>query len=382
MPSSLRTICVALTLALSLAITRAAETPLCFGLDTPDIPVVHTGKELLKLPPIIDNDRTLHIAIERTECKLNEGALLYVAVEVPPAPATAAATATAPRKAVSRLESLRNRLGPVVLDIQRLDSKDSPDPPGYVVRDVYRESSFPDNQTPLYLGIVQPTRPGKYAIRILSTDGNLLAKTTLTVAEEAVQPWLFVRSAEINPDAKEPLKARIDGGLGRPSYPTRYAIPLPDGNLPQFLPGPKSPAFKIEAHDAVVSVSIDHSLSNNTDSPFLARLLINDKIPSQLDDGIYHVRSAARDVKEFKDPVKFDLSLDLTAVNAQPGDRITLQLAYSPFGTDDAQYARLGIARKQVLDKSADPLLLSNTITYTLPKPASIAPATAPATAP
>ena len=304
------------------------------------IQVVQTWQDLLNQPPTSVGTGTARLGIEARRSPYRSGILLYCLTD----------GYSPPQEWKERC-----RLGPFKVEIQH--EQDTRERIQKGVAMVRRAPPDIARSTALFRCSIHLDRPGKFLVRVLTLDGDLIAETEVVATRKEFHPWMPLQPVSGQAQVLERDRIGYDAVAHVANRAKGIAIPRFDGlapmlfsndgpeatvrkpadeKLPALLPVDAGSALTIEATAAdLVIESKQNIVLARPDWHFLVRWWVNGKayIPDQL-------------LEAFKDEngmvvmgKKLLLHLDFVPhrIGAKAGDEIELQLLYCKHGWELVQ---------------------------------------------
>lgn len=338
-------------IALLLAVPASrAGTTLIVGEATAEIPVTATIGELAKTAEIDVESAKIHVGIQANTCDVGEGVLVYVYE-------TATGKPERDSDNLRFLDTPKTMTGSVVVECKSLDTQ------VMQVREYarrVREDRMITKGPALYVCPVHFSAPGKYAIRVFTRDEDVVAATTVTVADGDPSS-LFPIQIDQHDDHKDlPFKGLIEPTPAIPKWNSQLPVPVAaDGKLPRMIPE-ESADFKIEAAAGDISIVLNRDTNSDFSSNFLARIWINGKPAEASEKSEFAIRRAMKS-DYLTAPVKFRVHPDLKQFPIRPTDKVEIQLIYSVHGIQRWEHE---FSRKEAVRLDEGPhVLTSNKIT-------------------
>ncbi len=307
------------------------------------VAVVRTLDELRKQPPVkLPNGVTVRLGVSSTEARIGEGVLLYCL------------TARVPL--IVNQEGDRDVLGPITYEVKQpielLRAKE----------DVLRCPSAWSADEVLFCEFAGTHFKGKYEIRFLTTDGELLCSVSVTGRLTATHHWVPVECK--HEGGKYVFLYPTGGGAARPSFHGYNGICRPK-HLPKLpLDDNAAPTgdFSISLERSKLTMSFDSPVHCEPRENLLWRWWINGKPVVETSPLSELLKENGRKDLRPTASITGTLEFDGAKLGVKPGDMISLQILYCPWGWQSVR----GLQKLERLDAYVENphLRLSNRIEF------------------
>ena len=324
--------------------------------DATSIQVVKTWQDLLNQPAIHAGQGKARLGVEARSAPCMSGILLYCLTE---------------GYSLPRERQERNRLGPFRMEIRH--ENDTVEKSREAGKMAWNDPPDIGHSTALFRQSIPLDRPGKFHVRVLSLNGDLIAETEVTATREKCHPWMPLEPSPVQAldrgkyDAAAHVKNRANGiaiprfdgmvpMLFRSDNPETKIRRLADERLPALLPEVAGDGLTVKASgtDLIIESKADIILAR-PDWYFLVRWWVNDKpyIPRQLDQFM-----DANGKVIIGKSLLLHLDFDPQRLGVAPGDTVDLQLLYCKRGWELLEAGTQMLSAH--LDAVGPELLLSN----------------------
>jgi hypothetical protein len=311
---------------------------------TPEkINVVHNWDELAQQPAIMLDGDEAHLGLEATEAPARSGILVYCRME----------------RVTGRTVSWKDEgegLGPLSMQVVAKSRK--------LVRMLsQRQVSVADSEGPvLFVAAAFLDAPGEYDVEI-SSEGGIVARQRVKATAEAPPTWSALR-----PEAGAASRFTRAEGAVVPHWDGTLARKYPGGPghvLPTYVPEKEDQTFEVEVTGNGLVFPQWPSAWLDVPNQLLVRFWVNGKAAAPAPVRKFGFVMKSGQLPAATGPVQVEVGVTAQELGADPGDKVEMQVLFSPDGYDNPSMRLMHVQRQATAE--AGYARLSKRVTIVLP---------------